>query len=112
MTGASLELGRELEGAAMQVWKGLVQGSLHTCALAGEKALRIVRWSRARERDWSMPCMLGLVQVAWLGWPAGLCWAWAHAIAGLLLLLVAWPGSMAWSAGLDRNWALLKWALK
>ena len=51
VTGASLELVRGLEGAAIQVWRGLVRGSLHECALAGEKALPVVRWSHARERD-------------------------------------------------------------
>ena len=57
--------------------------------------------------------MLVLVQVAWLNRLASLHWAWAHAVAGLLLLsLVACPGSMAWSVDLGRNWALRKWALK
>ena len=41
--GASLKLVRELEGATMQVWKGLVRESLRACALAGEKALRVIR---------------------------------------------------------------------
>ena len=30
--------------------------------------------------------MLGLVQVALLGRPTGLCWAWSRAVARLLLL--------------------------